>query len=90
MENNITKVPGVNFSGTTYKDIDVLYIEGHISDDHYKQYYMDPTRTFKPSIFPAPTFSGKELEDKGNRMLVVQRKNMMLHEINMATKILDL
>ena len=90
MEDNLKKVPGVKFSGTTYKDIDGLYIEGHISDDHYKQYYMDPTRTFKPTIFPAPPFSGKELEDKGNRMLVVQRKNLMIHNINMATKILDL
>ena len=90
MEDNLKKVPGVKFSGTTYKDIDGLYIEGYISDDHYKQYYMDPTRTFKPTIFPAPPFSGKELEDKGNRMLVVQRKNLMIHNINMATKILDL
>ena len=89
MEDNLRNVPGIKFSGTP-SNIDNLYIEGYISDEEYRKFYMDRTRTYVPELKQQPDFSGKELHTKGDRMETVQRKNRMLHDINMATKILDL
>jgi len=90
MENTLKKLPGINFSGISSMPIDGLYIEGYVTDEDYKSYYMDRTRTFIPTYRNTPEFSGEELKAKGDRMATVQRKNTMLHNINMATKILDL
>ena len=90
MEDNLKKVPGINFSGISCMSFDNLYIEGYVTDEDYKTYYMDKTRTFKPTYREIPKFSGSELNNKAFRMSIVQRKNEMLHNINMATKILEL
>ena len=90
MENNINRVPEINFFGISTMTIDELYIEGYITDEDYRSYYLDSTRTFKPTLRQIPEFSGEEINNKATRMLVVQRKNERIHSINMATNLLGL
>ena len=87
MEQNLLKV----FVPKTITDrsIDSAYIDGYVSNEDYRSYYMDPTRRFVPSwISPSTEFS--DVKDKCERENVVYRKNTRIHDINMTTNLLGL
>ena len=72
----------------TDRSIDHAYIYGYVTDDDYKKYYMDPTRTFVP-CWVSPNNEFGDVVARYERELVVDRKNLMIHNINMATKLLE-
>ena len=87
MEQNLLKifVPKI----ITDRAIDSAYIDGYVSNDDYRSYYMDPTRSFVPSWI-SPSSEVSDIHERSKRDTIVYNKNTRLHDINMATKILGL
>ena len=72
------------------KNIDTLYLQGNISDVDYGKYYLDPTRTYVPSFIEEDLSDWtKVFQETMRREKVVQNKNLMLHNINTATKFFE-
>ncbi|WP_428743139.1 hypothetical protein [Tenacibaculum sp.] len=68
--------------------IDYIYVLGYITDEDYKKYYMDSTRTYRPKLDLNNLEFLEDFHKQCDREEVVENKNVMLYEAEVLKDLL--